>query len=177
MYQFNSISKLASKAFNNLEGACDSPIFFAFSIVFETIENAKKIGELQAPSKLLKAFDANFDMELNWYINSVVFIQKIKFNDVSKVNIKGYIEFMSCNDKSCLPPKKVPFSLGTTTTKNTAKIVVPVKTSDYWTPVIDELKSFGNSQGSAGETSLWLIFIAGLIGGFLALFTPCVWPI
>jgi thiol:disulfide interchange protein len=146
-------------------------------VVFENIENAEKTGELLAPSKLLKAFDANFNMELNWYINEAVFIQKIKFTDASRVKIKGYIEFMACNDKSCLPPKKIPFSLGTTATKEASKAVVPVKTSNYWTPVIQELKSFGDTGGTSGTTSLWLIFIAGLIGGFLALFTPCVWPI
>ena len=51
------------------------------------------------------------------------------------------------------------------------------KVTDYWKPVIDELRSFGNQLGSDGSVSLWLIFIAGLAGGFLALFTPCVWPI
>lgn len=42
-----------------------------------------------------------------------------------------------------------------------------------WTPVVDELKSFGDS----GERSLWLTFLLGLGGGFIALLTPCVWPI
>jgi len=149
------------------------------SIVFEKLENATKAGEIQTPSKLLKQFDANFNMELNWYSGKAVFIQKIKFNDASKVRIKGYVEFMACNDKSCLPPTKFPFSLGAMATKVVAKAVVPPtnKTSDYWKPVIQELKTFGDTQGSAGATSLWLIFIAGLIGGFLALLTPCVWPI
>jgi len=147
------------------------------SIVFEKIENAVKVGEIQTPSKLLKQFDANFNMELNWYSGEALFIQKIKFSDLSKVKIKGYIEFMACNDKSCLPPSKSPFNLGTTETKAVAKAVVPSKTSDYWKPVIHELKSFGEGVGSAGTTSLWFIFIAGLIGGFLALLTPCVWPI
>jgi thiol:disulfide interchange protein DsbD len=49
--------------------------------------------------------------------------------------------------------------------------------TDYWRPVIDELRAFGNQMGSTGDISLWLIFLAGLAGGFLALFTPCVWPI
>jgi thiol:disulfide interchange protein len=147
------------------------------SIVFEKLENANKVGELQATSKLQKQFDANFNMELNWYTNDAIFIQKIKFDDLSKVKIKGYIEFMACNDKSCLPPQKSPFSLGTTMTNVPAKAVVPAKPSDYWKPVIQELKSFGEGEGSAGVTSLWFIFITGLIGGFLALLTPCVWPI
>src|SRR5665647_660087 len=53
----------------------------ATSIVFESLGNAKKVGEIQAPSKLLKAYDANFDMELNWYVKDVIFIQKISFTD------------------------------------------------------------------------------------------------
>lgn len=147
------------------------------SVVFEKIENAQKTGDLLAPSKLLKAYDANFDLELNWYVNEAVFIQKIKFADASKVKIKGYVEFMACNDKSCLPPNKSPFNLGATVTKIAEKVVVPVKTSDYWTPVIKELKGFGETGNAADSTSLWLIFLTGLLGGFVALFTPCVWPI
>lgn len=47
---------------------------------------------------------------------------------------------------------------------------------DYWKPVINELNSFGEH---AGETSMsWIyIFFTGFVGGLLALFTPCVWPI
>ena len=147
------------------------------SIVFEVIENASKDGAIQAPSKLLKQFDANFNMELNWYTSNALFIQKIKFTDGSKVKIKGYVEFMACNDKSCLPPSKIPFNLGSSKVAAVVKPVALVKTSDYWKPVIKELNSFGEGEGSAGTTSLWLIFLAGMIGGFLALLTPCVWPI
>ena len=151
------------------------------SIVFDKIENAVKVGEIKTPSKLLKQFDANFNMELNWYAGQALFIQKIKFTDASKVKIKGYVEFMACNDKNCLPPTKFPFTLKGKPVKEVAKVVAvpvaPANTSDTWKPVINELKNFGDTQGSSGATSLWLIFIAGLIGGFLALLTPCVWPI
>ncbi|MBQ5370551.1 MAG: thiol:disulfide interchange protein, partial [Bacteroidaceae bacterium] len=44
-----------------------------------------------------------------------------------------------------------------------------------WTPVVDELKAFG--QESISDSSLWYIFIMGFVGGLVALFTPCVWPI
>lgn len=47
---------------------------------------------------------------------------------------------------------------------------------DLWTPVISELQHFGK-MSDASESSLIWIFLAGLLGGFLALFTPCVWPI
>ncbi len=48
--------------------------------------------------------------------------------------------------------------------------------SNLWTPVIDELKNFGESNAAEGR-SLLGIFLLGLLGGFIALFTPCVWPI
>ena len=45
-----------------------------------------------------------------------------------------------------------------------------------WTPVIDELNTFGSGETDS-ENSLWKIFILGILGGFIALLTPCVWPI
>lgn len=49
-------------------------------------------------------------------------------------------------------------------------------TTNYWTPVISELSSY--SEGTNEESHSWIyIFFTGLIGGLLALFTPCVWPI
>ena len=50
-----------------------------------------------------------------------------------------------------------------------------------WAPVIDELKSFevsplGGTDGGQ-ETGLWSVFLLGILGGLIALFTPCVWPI
>lgn len=167
----------------------------ATAITFESIENAKKVGGLQAKSKLLTSFDANFNMELNWYVNEAIFVQKISFTDASKVKVKGNIEFMVCNDESCLPPSTIPFAVSmsnnaetsaavavptaTTTAKDTvatSTATTIVETPDYWSPVITELKNFGATKGS-DTTSLWFIFLAGLLGGFLALFTPCVWPI
>lgn len=62
-------------------------------------------------------------------------------------------------------------------TLNAAGSTNTSEVTDYWRSVIDELRAFGNQMGSTGDISLWLIFLAGLAGGFLALFTPCVWPI
>lgn len=49
-------------------------------------------------------------------------------------------------------------------------------TTDYWKPVVNELSNFGEQAGE--ESHSWIyIFFTGLLGGLLALFTPCVWPI
>ena len=45
-----------------------------------------------------------------------------------------------------------------------------------WQPVITELQAFGEAAQPANR-SLWSIFLLGLLGGFVALLTPCVWPI
>lgn len=47
---------------------------------------------------------------------------------------------------------------------------------DLWKPVINELKTLG--EANSQENMSWIyIFITGFVGGLLALFTPCVWPI
>lgn len=46
-----------------------------------------------------------------------------------------------------------------------------------WTPVIKELKAFGQDGGDVAGKAWWYIFGLGFLGGLVALFTPCVWPI
>lgn len=47
----------------------------------------------------------------------------------------------------------------------------------WWSPVIDELKAFGGEEGNVADKAWWYIFFLGFVGGLVALFTPCVWPI
>jgi thiol:disulfide interchange protein DsbD len=53
---------------------------------------------------------------------------------------------------------------------------VAVGPTDLWAPVINELHAFGETT-SQQDMSWIYIFITGFLGGLLALFTPCVWPI
>ncbi|ANR73369.1 thioredoxin family protein [Prevotella scopos JCM 17725] len=80
----------------------------------------------------------------------------------------------------------------TATTADTAKKsdVLPVDTAgatkqenaqvnadvNLWQPVIKELSAFNSSKDST-NSSLLAIFLMGILGGFIALLTPCVWPI
>ena len=64
------------------------------------------------------------------------------------------------------------------TAADTAAAEVPATLSKQesdalWTPVIKELEKYDTPVSN----SLLYIFLAGIVGGFLALFTPCVWPI
>ena len=64
-----------------------------------------------------------------------------------------------------------------TTAADSAAASVPAidasEAQKLWTPVIKELAKYDKPVSN----SLFYIFLAGIVGGFLALFTPCVWPI
>lgn len=69
----------------------------------------------------------------------------------------------------------------TASTADSAASVAPAATSgtndsDLWQPVIKELKAFNTAQNT-DNASLWYIFFMGIVGGLVALLTPCVWPI
>ena len=50
--------------------------------------------------------------------------------------------------------------------------------SALWTPVVEQLKAFDEGgDANAANSPLWKIFLLGILGGLVALVTPCVWPI
>lgn len=171
------------------------PISASFNI--DQIQGAETIGKLTPVGNEINEMDPIFGMKVRYFKDKATFIQKIKITD-KNYSIKGYLEYGACNDENCLPPTSVDFSFnGTSTNPATAseskeditnnadgsseismtplKIASSEKT-DYWKPVINELNSFGEHAGE--ESMSWIyIFLTGLAGGLLALFTPCVWPI
>ena len=196
------------------------------SFTFETLNGAELIGQPVPSVKPTTVYDEQFAMNLRWYPGTVSFIQKLKVTDPAKFKVEGEVEFMACNDETCLPPDQIPFSFDkksihldpalaansstTEVDKDDATTVQPdtqvvaedaselntpdpaaketpattsPKASDsltdspnLWSPVIDQLKSFGDSTVSAADTSWLFIFFAGFLGGLIALLTPCVWP-
>lgn len=50
-------------------------------------------------------------------------------------------------------------------------------TQALWTPVIKELRNFGAGADDVSGKAWYYIFFLGFVGGLVALFTPCVWPI
>ena len=63
-----------------------------------------------------------------------------------------------------------------TTTEAATDIQPAVASSELWKPVISDLQALGEEH-SQKDMSWIYIFITGFLGGLLALFTPCVWPI
>ena len=162
------------------------------------MEGVETIGKLKARGNEQQKFDKLFDMEVRYFEGVATFVQKIKFTK-EKYLIDCYLEYGACNDEMCMPPSSVEFKKSGTAnikqekeeekkeekkekeeeeSKDTTIAVAsqphPEPSASLWQPVTKELQSFSDTPQ---ENSLWYIFFAGLLGGFLALLTPCVWPI
>lgn len=172
----------------------DGPISATFNL--DQIEGAEVVGKLTPRGKEIEKMDPIFGMQVRFFEGTAVFVQKLKLTG-KNYNVTGYLQYGACNDENCLPPTSVEFSFkgeaaagGATASATTdSKMAIqgtasgaltpfnlPSSKTDYWKPVIDELNSFGEQINNDSHSWAY-IFFAGFIGGLLALFTPCVWPI
>ena len=163
------------------------PISATFNV--DKIEGAEVVGKLMPRGTEIDKMDPIFQMQVRYFAGTATFVQKIKIVD-ENYNVTGYLEYGACNDENCLPPTSVDFSFsgkkgeqataGANNADNgTANLLSTPDNSqiaNYWSPVTEELKAFGE-QTIAADHSWIYIFFTGLLGGLLALFTPCVWPI
>lgn len=121
-----------------------------------SIEKNKNISFLNdyifESGKPITKWDANYNLNLIYYANSVTFSKKIKIENNQISNVKGTINFMVCNAEMCLPPESysVNFDL------KKSKII--------------------SNTADKKSISLLNIFILSFLGGLAALLTPCVFP-
>jgi thiol:disulfide interchange protein DsbD len=136
-------------------------------------------------------------MQIKFFENQTTFKQRIKVIGTKLFQIKGELEFMACNDESCLPPtyedllfKITPVAtlattattLKTTTERiatNTSVAKIAAKTDTLLPAKTTIASTKGIAVKPADKTdskSLWSIFILSFLSGFAALLTPCVFP-
>ncbi|MEG2150117.1 MAG: cytochrome c biogenesis protein CcdA [Bacteroidaceae bacterium] len=169
------------------------PVAASFST--DKLQGAERIGKLTGRGKEIVQFDKVFEMKVGFYEHTVTFVQKIKFTKANYL-LEGNLEYGACNDESCLPPTRVPFSFkgklaatsnaqeetieveDTIARADSLLIAAPTQfgTTDYWAPVVSQLNAFGGAVAPANYSWLYIL-ITGFLGGLLALFTPCVWPV
>jgi thiol:disulfide interchange protein DsbD len=58
----------------------------------------------------IKRMEKVFNMEVGFFVNTVIFQQKIKLK-AGQTKVNGQLEFMTCNDMQCLPPEDIDFSI------------------------------------------------------------------
>ncbi|HQX97708.1 MAG TPA: protein-disulfide reductase DsbD family protein, partial [Chitinophagaceae bacterium] len=83
------------------------PTTFTFSPnpLFKLDDNIKEIGKMEVMK------DATLGVSANQYSKTVTFVQRIKLKANVKTSFNGSVEYQTCDDKKCLPPKTVNFSV------------------------------------------------------------------
>lgn len=171
------------------------------SFVFNKSKDYQLVGKVveSAPTKV---FDKVFEMNVAYHPKNATFTQKIKLLSAGKVKISGTYEAQACTEEKCIfpPADKFDFEIQGTPacTGDAGAEVAPADTSLLVSAAdcvcdtnaiiqakggVVSSKSFTASPKvdlanveNTSNRSWWAIFLAGLVGGFLALLTPCVFP-
>jgi thiol:disulfide interchange protein DsbD len=167
------------------------PTLFSFepSANFELVDTVKE-------SKLNKVtqFDNVFEMVVSKFYEQAVFTQRVKIN-AAAFNINGNIDFMSCDDSKCTYKPDNPFTFKYTADSGFSivggtsiyEFEVTENANDVLYGMLPEaLRKAGTNCSNqtaslskdikSDNNSLWQIFGLGILGGLLALLTPCVFP-
>ena len=157
---------------------------------FDEGTHYERIGELTEEGKKKEGPDPLFDnvMVIKFVKGPVIFKQRVKVSDPNQ-RISGAVEFMTCDDKRCLPPTEEPFSFNLLAEGTDAGMDTGVDGTDlvaggnpFDKHAIDQEwagEDCGDEllkEGETEESSWWLIFLLGFGGGLFALLTPCVFP-
>jgi thiol:disulfide interchange protein len=162
------------------------------SFHFDSINGMKLIGSVKEVTLPVKKKDPNFDnMEITVHNKKAVFIQKVRLYNTSAITIKGFVEYMVCNDQVCLPPKEKDFSFKINPQKlKPAKSLTEVENTDTSLKVTDinekekrvasvnpkeNIKSAG-SAAPFNSNSLLKFFLIAFLAGLAGAVTPCVYP-
>ncbi|MBR1564567.1 MAG: thioredoxin family protein [Paludibacteraceae bacterium] len=125
----------------------DGPRSTSFSV-----EGADSLTVALVKGSLQTAYDENFLMDLSYFSSEASWQLSLPLSQIKGDTVRGSVEFMACNDLNCIPPA----------------------TWDFTAAILTPQSSLHTSQPAS--SLLWL-FLMGLLGGLLAVFTPCVWPI
>ena len=171
------------------------------TFTFDASPNYKTLGAV-SEGKAVEYFDKNFEMQLKYFGDKAVFKQKVALNNNTAFTIAGSVEFMVCDDERCLPPELIslkfdipgsaqatPSPVATEATDTASKPApdtvsstsLPPSSSDQVLvaeggPMTELEPGCGELEGEQHYDGIWGIFLGGMIGGLLALLTPCVFP-
>lgn len=174
---------------------------------FDESKSYKRVGNVKMLIQPKVEFDEMFQMKIGYFLNRAQFAQSIQVLSKDSVTVKGYVEWMVCDNGSCLPPTeyefavKLPGAKGTVATaidtKSTGNAVpksasAAVTTTDNTTATDKKEESIAQLDTStitpveAGipatigdsnqKKSIWGVVLEAILWGFIALLTPCVFP-
>ncbi|MCB0804641.1 MAG: thioredoxin family protein [Bacteroidales bacterium] len=134
--------------------------------------------------------DPNFGMVVKYFEHEAIFSQTIRITSEDPLAITGYIYFMCCDDSKCLPPAESEFEFlfngaesGSVHEKADAGsdeggAIMQFETIGEKGETVsaeqDEISAETSTE--AISTTMWDVIIEAILWGFVALFTPCVFP-
>lgn len=130
---------------------------------FDLSNNIELVGVAEPSREPETVFDKVFGMNVEYFSDEVTFTQLIQLKKEENITINGEVNYMTCNDDSCIPgDKEFSFVIGETSkvqsSKNEGSIVIN-----------DDLK------GGANRNLLIFLFFS-FLAGLAAILTPCVFP-
>ncbi|MBB69009.1 MAG: hypothetical protein CMC77_02905 [Flavobacteriaceae bacterium] len=159
-------------------GPLPTVISFEASPFYETLG-----APYEKPLNKVTKHDAVFEMVVSKFYKRAVFVQRIKIIEQSAFDLIGNVEYMTCDDSRCTYKPDNPFAFNYTPAKGLAvasasKIETEIVSENANVKLYgmqpDQIKHY--SEVSKSSRSLWRIFALGVLGGLLALLTPCVFP-
>lgn len=124
----------------------------ATAINYQSLSGLELIGDPTQPAPISE-YDSIIGEQLNYFYEQTVFSQKVRLLS-SPSTLKGSVEFTVCNENGCLPPELAEFEF----------------------ELNGEVAEASLAEDGGFDKSWIGIFIAGFLGGLLALLTPCVFP-
>lgn len=136
-------------------------------------KNATAVGTLQA-SKPKTGYDIIFEMDLAYYTKELIWVQSVT---TESSTIELLIEYQACDDSLCIF-REDPISIPTDGLLVNAveRDLTDIQLGSGLKLDLKNTELIGASNTNI-KSSWWRIFILGLLGGFLALLTPCVFPL
>ncbi|MEI8052229.1 MAG: protein-disulfide reductase DsbD domain-containing protein [Bacteroidota bacterium] len=108
-YELHMTASIGANWHVYTQDAGEGPISTSFTFTKNPL--VKLEGKVKEIGKIESLFDPNFNSTLKFYKDKVDFVQKISLKSTASTVVKGTVLYMVCNDKKCLPPKEIPFSI------------------------------------------------------------------
>jgi thiol:disulfide interchange protein len=136
------------------------PIPTTFS--FDTVPDWSLEGKTYEVTTPEEKFDEAFGFKIKSFSNRAEFRQKIRSSSAS-FTVSGIVNFMSCNNATCSPPKDVEFNIQVHDKGNGQKI-------------IGSTGAESGSEGTPPKKGLLGFFLISMLAGLAGILTPCVFP-
>ena len=163
----------------------------ATTITFTAGAGATLEGGVEQLSTPERHYDKTFEMEIGTFAGKALFAQRVKLA-AEKAAVTAQLEWMICDDTSCMPPEDTEMTIdltaqagAATASAATPQDTAPTGTADKAAVAEAPDNAGGGSaqaaaepaqKDAAGGGSLWALIIEAILWGFAALLTPCVFP-